>query len=85
MEGNQSPTRLRRPAHTRRGIATALLARVEADYLARCGRTEIRADVALHAEPFYRANGYRLVRHAIAWARRRRSSSLGLLRPAATH
>lgn len=55
------------PAHTRRGIATALLAQVEADYLARSGRTEIRAGVALHAEPFYRANGYRLLRRATAW------------------
>jgi hypothetical protein len=34
---------------------------------AHSGRTEIRAGVALHAESFYRANGDRLVRHAIAW------------------
>ena len=33
----------------------------------RTGRTWIHAGVALHAAPFYRANGYRLVRRAIAW------------------
>jgi putative acetyltransferase len=55
------------PAHTRRGIAGALLARVEADYRSRTGRSQIEAGVALHAEPFYRARGYRLVRRATAW------------------
>lgn len=55
------------PAHTRQGIATALLRRVEDAHRARTGDPEIRAGVALHAEPFYRANGYTLVHRATAW------------------
>ena len=55
------------PAYTRRGIATALLARVEADVRARTGPGRIRAGVALHALPFYRAAGYELERLATAW------------------
>jgi GNAT superfamily N-acetyltransferase len=55
------------PGHTRQGIGTALLRRVEADFARRTGAREITAGVALHAEPFYVANGYTLVRRAIAW------------------
>ena len=55
------------PAHTRRGVATQLLRHVEADFRARTGAAEIRAGVALHAEPFYRARGYQLIRRAQAW------------------
>ncbi len=55
------------PACTRQGIATALLRRVEAEMAARTGAAEIRAGVALHAELFYRANGYEVVRRATAW------------------
>jgi GNAT superfamily N-acetyltransferase len=64
-------TRLRHvyvdPAYTRRGIATRLLGHVEADFRTRTGATRIEAGVALHAEPFYRARGYQLVRRAQAW------------------
>jgi ribosomal protein S18 acetylase RimI-like enzyme len=55
------------PAYTRRGIATRLLGHVEADFRTRTGATRIEAGVALHAEPFYRARGYQLVRRAQAW------------------
>jgi ribosomal protein S18 acetylase RimI-like enzyme len=55
------------PAYTRRGIATRLLDHVEADFRTRTGATRIEAGVALHAEPFYRARGYQLVRRAQAW------------------
>ncbi len=55
------------PACARQGIATALLRRVEAEFRARTGGDEIRAGVALHAQGFYRANGYALVRRATAW------------------
>jgi GNAT superfamily N-acetyltransferase len=55
------------PAWTRRGIATRLLRHVESDFRTRTGATHIRAGVALHAEPFYRARGYQLVRRAQAW------------------
>ena len=55
------------PAYTRRGIATRLLDYVEADFRTRTGATRIEAGVALHAEPFYRARGYQLVRRAQAW------------------
>ena len=55
------------PACTRRGIATRLLGHVEADFRTRTGATRIEAGVALHAEPFYRARGYQLVRRAQAW------------------
>jgi GNAT superfamily N-acetyltransferase len=55
------------PAYTRRGIATRLLSHVEADFHTRTGATRIEAGVALHAEPFYRARGYQLVRRAQAW------------------
>jgi len=50
------------PAYTRRGVASALLRCVEANV-----GGEIRAGVALHAEPFYLANGYRVVRRGTAW------------------
>jgi ribosomal protein S18 acetylase RimI-like enzyme len=55
------------PAYTRRGIATRLLGHVEADFRTRTGATRIEAGVALHAEPFYQARGYQLVRRAQAW------------------
>ncbi len=55
------------PAYTRRGIATRLLGHVEADFRTRTGATRIEVGVALHAEPFYRARGYQLVRRAQAW------------------
>ena len=55
------------PAYTRRGIATRLLDHVEADFRTRTGATRIEAGVALHAEPFYQARGYQLVRRAQAW------------------
>jgi nucleoside-diphosphate-sugar epimerase/GNAT superfamily N-acetyltransferase len=50
------------PAYTRRGIASRLLRRVEENFSG-----EVRAGVALHAEAFYLANGYRVVRRATAW------------------
>jgi ribosomal protein S18 acetylase RimI-like enzyme len=55
------------PAYTRRGIATRLLGHVEADFRTRTGAARIEAGVALHAEPFYRARGYQLVRRAQDW------------------
>ena len=55
------------PGHTRRGIGTMLLSRVEADFRDRTGAGEIRAGVGLQAEPFYLANGYELVERARAW------------------
>jgi ribosomal protein S18 acetylase RimI-like enzyme len=55
------------PAYTRRGIATRLLGHVETDFRTRTGAARIEAGVALHAEPFYRARGYQLVRRAQAW------------------
>ncbi|HEX3750513.1 MAG TPA: GNAT family N-acetyltransferase [Streptosporangiaceae bacterium] len=55
------------PAWTRRGLATQLLRHVETDFRTRTGATEIKAGVALHAEPFYRARGYRLIRRAQNW------------------
>ncbi|GAA4606979.1 GNAT superfamily N-acetyltransferase [Actinoplanes octamycinicus] len=55
------------PDATRRGIGTALLRHVETDFRARTGRSELAAGVALHAEAFYLANGYRLVDRARAW------------------
>ncbi|MFC7546474.1 GNAT family N-acetyltransferase [Plantactinospora sp. GCM10030261] len=55
------------PDLTRRGIASRLLQRVEADYQDRTGADEVRVGVALHAKPFYAANGYRLVEQAAAW------------------
>jgi RimJ/RimL family protein N-acetyltransferase len=51
------------PEHARQGIATALLARVERAMPAAL----IKAGVALHAEGFYRARGYQLVRRDTAW------------------
>jgi nucleoside-diphosphate-sugar epimerase/GNAT superfamily N-acetyltransferase len=50
------------PAYHRRGVGSRLLRCVEQQFTG-----EIRAGVALHAEPFYRANGYRVVRCATAW------------------
>jgi hypothetical protein len=44
-----------------------LLGHVEADFRTRTGATRIEAGVALHAEPFYRARGYQLVRRAQDW------------------
>lgn len=55
------------PDHTRQGIGSALLARVEADFRERTGAEEITAGVVLYAVAFYRANGYRVVREAAAW------------------
>lgn len=55
------------PAHTRRGIAVMLVIRVEADFRRRTGAHRIRAGVALHAEPFYRAIGYQLIGSRRAW------------------
>ncbi|HEY8791050.1 MAG TPA: GNAT family N-acetyltransferase [Actinopolymorphaceae bacterium] len=64
-------TRLRHvyvdPAHTRRGIATALLTYVESDFRRRTGAVEIHAGVALHAEGFYLATGYRVVSRETDW------------------
>jgi ribosomal protein S18 acetylase RimI-like enzyme len=55
------------PAYARRGLATALVRQAERDFRARTGRPVIEAGVALHAEPFYRAIGYTVVRRATAW------------------
>jgi len=55
------------PAHTRRGIASGLLAVVEADFHTRTGKGRIFAGVALHARAFYLANGYSVVERATAW------------------
>ncbi|MEJ3744355.1 GNAT family N-acetyltransferase [Actinomycetes bacterium KLBMP 9797] len=55
------------PDHVRRGVGSALLARVEADFRERTGAAEITAGVVLYAEAFYRVNGYRVVREAAAW------------------
>lgn len=55
------------PAWTRRGIATVLLRHVEADFCERIGAGELKANVVLYAEPFYRANGYEIVSGATAW------------------
>jgi GNAT superfamily N-acetyltransferase len=55
------------PAYARRGVGLALLRHAESDFRARTGRSSIKAGVALHAEPFYRAAGYELVRRATAW------------------
>lgn len=51
------------PRHHRQGIATALVRHVETA----SGADVLRAGVALHAEPFYRALGYRVVRRDVAW------------------
>jgi GNAT superfamily N-acetyltransferase len=55
------------PGHFRQGIGRALVRRAESDLHARTGLGVIRAGVSLHAEAFYRAAGYRLVRRAVAW------------------
>lgn len=55
------------PGQARRGIGTALLRHVEADARDRDGASVLSAGVALHAESFYLANGYRLVVRATAW------------------
>ncbi|BCJ48022.1 hypothetical protein GCM10010168_23810 [Actinoplanes ianthinogenes] len=55
------------PRAGRRGIGTALLATVETDFGTRTGRTHLHAGVALHAEGFYRANGYQVLRRARDW------------------
>jgi len=55
------------PAYTRRGLASALVRSVERELRARTGHRVVRAGVARHAEPFYRAIGYRVERHAVAW------------------
>jgi len=55
------------PGQTRLGIASRLLVHVEADFRKRTGAAEIRAGVALHAECFYLAAGYEMVRRAKAW------------------
>jgi len=55
------------PDHTRQGIASRLLHHVEADFQSRTGADQIKAGVALHAEPFYVANGYQLIMQARAW------------------
>jgi GNAT superfamily N-acetyltransferase len=46
------------PGHERRGIATGLVAHVEADLARRTGARTIRAGVGFQAEAFYRAIGY---------------------------
>jgi hypothetical protein len=51
----------------RQGIGRSLVRRAESDFLARTGLGVIKAGVALHAESFYRAAGYDLVRRAVAW------------------
>lgn len=55
------------PVHARRGVGSALLAHVEADFHRRTGATAIVAGVALHATGFYHANGYRTIARARAW------------------
>jgi nucleoside-diphosphate-sugar epimerase/GNAT superfamily N-acetyltransferase len=50
------------PAYVRRGVGTRLLRRVEEHF-----HGTIPAGVSLHAEGFYAANGYRVVRRATAW------------------
>jgi hypothetical protein len=54
-------------AYSPEEVATRLLGHVEADFRTRTGATRIEVGVALHAEPFYRARGYQLVRRAQAW------------------
>jgi len=55
------------PEYARQGIATALVDRVERTVRERTGAGRIQAGVALHAEGFYLARGYRLVRRGTAW------------------
>lgn len=55
------------PGYGRRGIGSALLNRVESDFLRRTGQRRLGVHVALHAEPFYRANGYRVLGRGRAW------------------
>jgi RimJ/RimL family protein N-acetyltransferase len=55
------------PEHARQGIATALVDRIEREVRERTGATRIQAGVALHAEGFYLARDYRLVRRGTAW------------------
>jgi ribosomal-protein-alanine N-acetyltransferase len=55
------------PEYARQGIATALVDRVERAVRRQTGATRIRAGVALHAEGFYLARGYRLVSRGTAW------------------
>jgi GNAT superfamily N-acetyltransferase len=55
------------PGYHRQGIGRALVRRAESDFHARTGLGVIEVGVALHAELFYRAAGYRLVRPAVAW------------------
>jgi ribosomal protein S18 acetylase RimI-like enzyme len=55
------------PAHTRQGIASQLLEVVESDFRASTGADHIDAGIALYAEGFYIANGYRVLKRATAW------------------
>jgi GNAT superfamily N-acetyltransferase len=55
------------PGQTRQGIATKLLSHVETDFHDRAGTAEIKAGVALHAEPFYTANGYEILKRGRDW------------------
>jgi GNAT superfamily N-acetyltransferase len=55
------------PKQTRRGIATKLVGRAEADFREQTNAGQILAGVALHAELFYRRIGYDLVGRRRAW------------------
>ncbi len=55
------------PAYGRRGFGLALVRHTERDLRARTGHDVIKAGVALHAEGFYLAIGYRVVRRGVAW------------------
>jgi ribosomal protein S18 acetylase RimI-like enzyme len=55
------------PAMTRRGTASRLLAHAEHDFRTRTREDEIHVGAVLYAEPFYAANGYRVVSRSRAW------------------
>ena len=55
------------PGETRRGVGSALLRALEADYQRRTGNASIRAGVVLYAQGFYEKNGYKLVEEAVDW------------------
>ncbi|MGH2825597.1 MAG: GNAT family N-acetyltransferase [Actinomycetota bacterium] len=55
------------PTQGRQGIATKLLGHAERDFQERTHAKEIKAGVALHAEPFYASNGYEVVGREEAW------------------
>jgi GNAT superfamily N-acetyltransferase len=55
------------PAFLRQGIGSALLHHTEHHFRTVTAHQIIRAGVALHAQPFYLANGYLLDRLSTAW------------------